>query len=298
MTTTLAAVPPFDLRQSVRAMAGFSPCVGEQLITDDSVRKAFAVDARRAVVLDVGAHPDGITVTTHGDAEPDWVARTVTNWLGLADDVSEFLAIARAEPQMRDVLAATAGLHHLRFGTLAEGATYFVLTQRTPQRTAGSRKRRLAAIYGPRLTVDGEEHIAFPTLDALAGLSTAELEPFCANARQVEHLASTLAGVAQLGEEWLRAAPYAEAKRALLQLRGVGEFTASAILLRALGRTDEVPLEMTQFAEVVTAIYGPAKTLEEVRRAYGRHVGLWSYFAKTGMSWLGTPTTHKMRRSA
>ncbi|MGH3648424.1 MAG: hypothetical protein ACRDTM_14760, partial [Micromonosporaceae bacterium] len=98
--------------------------------------------------------------------------------------------------------------------------------------------------------------------------------------------------VAERGEQWPYDAPYAEVRDALLGIHGIGRFTALAILLRVLGRPDDVPLEMAQFAQVVTEVYGPGATGDTVRERYGDYAGWWAYFAKTALGLRGVPTTH------
>jgi DNA-3-methyladenine glycosylase II len=291
-TSVLPARAPFALAKSLRVIGGFAPCSGEQELSAGTVRKAFALADGRAAVLSVTAAPDGVAVSGQAAGPLDRAAITeleaaVTSWLSLDDDLTEFLAIAAADPAMREVLAVTRGLHQLRFASLAEGAAYFVLTQRTSQQLAGARKRQLAAAFGPRIELDGREWIAFPPLDLLAGLGPEQLAPFTGNARQTEYLGHVLRGVHELGEEFLRTAPYAEADQALRTIRGVGDFTAGAILLRALGRPDAVPLEMGQFAKPVAQVYGDETPIEAVRNRYGRYVGWWSYFTRIGLGWLG-----------
>jgi 3-methyladenine DNA glycosylase/8-oxoguanine DNA glycosylase len=79
----------------------------------------------------------------------------------------------------------------------------------------------------------------------------------------------------------------------LLRVRGIGSFTAHALLLRALGRPDDTPLEMAQFSHAASAVYGPEPpSPTQLRQRYGRHVGWWAYFSRTGLGWLdraGTP---------
>ncbi len=289
--SVLPARAPFALVKSLRVIGGFAPCSGEQELSPGTVRKAFSLADGRAAVLTVTETPDGVAVSGQAAAPLDGPAiaeleAAVANWLSLDDDLTEFLAIAEADPAMRAVLAVTHGLHQLRFASLAEGAAYFVLTQRTSQQLAGARKRKLAAAYGPRLELDGQQWIAFPPLDVLAGLGPDELAPFTGNARQTEYLGHVLRGVHEIGEEFLRTAPYAEADRALRTIRGVGDFTAGAILLRALGRPDAVPLEMGQFTKPVAAVYGDETAVEAVRKRYGRYVGWWSYYTRIGLGWL------------
>lgn len=213
----------------------------------------------------------------------------MSDWLGLSDDLTGFLEIARDDPAMAPVLADTAGLHQVRFPSLAEGACYFVLTQRTSQRVAGIRKRRLAAEHGPRLTVDGTEFVAFPVLDRLAELGPDELARFAGNPRQTEYLTTVVHGLAELDEEWLRTAPYQEAFAALRGLHGVGDYTASAILLRALGRPDRIPMVMPQFTELIDRLYGGGVRPADVAARYGRYQGWWGYYARTALGWRGDP---------
>lgn len=291
-SAALSAVPPFDLAMSLRFLSGFSPCSGEQQISGESVRKAFALEGGALGIAEVSSsRVDGVVRLTVHTGRPvsrhamDAFSTAVRQWLSLDDDMREFLDIAAADPPMRAVLAATHGLHQVRFASLAEGACYFVLTQRTSQAVAGSRKRKLAQEYGQRIELDSVTYVAFPTLDTLTQLSPADLGRFAANPRQAEYLVHVIAGLDRIGEQFLREAPYDESMRALRSIRGVGEFTASAILLRVLGRTDSVPLEMAQFSELAAVLYGRDTSLDTVRARYGRYVGWWAYLAKAGLSW-------------
>jgi DNA-3-methyladenine glycosylase II len=304
--TVLAATPPYSLDRSLRAMTGFSPCAGDQSVRDGRVRKAFAIPGRDgpddAVVVEVGPPPDGtagVTLVVHAadpvDAsEAGGVERAVGRWLGLDDDLADFLSMARADPPMRPVLAATEGLHQVRFASLAEGAAYFTLTQRSTQWFAGARKRTIAAQLGPGAELDGQRYVAFPSLPRLLSLSVDDLVRFAGNQQRATRLAGVLAGVAALDEEWLRSAPYDEARKALLGVRGVGAFTAHAILLRVLGRPDDAPVEMAQFTRVAEEIYGdPPPSPAELREWYSGHLGWWAYLGRTGLSWIaaGEPTS-------
>jgi len=123
------------------------------------------------------------------------------------------------------------------------------------------------------------------------------LRPYCGSSGQADRLAAVLRGVADLDEGWLQEAAYDEVERALRAIPGVGAFTASAILLRVLGRPDRAPLEMPQLASVVAAVYGPGVPVEVVRERYGAQVGLWGYLTKTALSWLGVPTGPATGRS-
>jgi DNA-3-methyladenine glycosylase II len=96
-----------------------------------------------------------------------------------------------------------------------------------------------------------------------------------------------LTGLAALDEQWLRTGPYDQVRQALLAVPGIGGFTAHALLLRALGRPDDVPLEMAQFRRAAEAIYGdPPPSPDDLRGRYGPWVGWWAYLARTAASWV------------
>jgi DNA-3-methyladenine glycosylase II len=288
-TVELPAKQPFDLRQSLRAMAYFRPMTGEQVVTNDTVTKALAV--RRgakdhAVVVEVSPSETGVKVGASGaqKAELKAIQQKVADWLSLDDDPTPFLAIAEKDPPMAEILKVTHGLHQVRFASLAEGLCYFVLTHRTSQAVAAGRKRRLAAAYGPR---EGDQ-TAFPTLETLAGLPAGDLRPYAANDQQAERLAAAIAGVTDLGEAWLREAPTGEVHAALLRIHGIGEFTASAIGLRVLGRPIGPPMAMRQFADALATVYHGESSAAEVERRYAGQLGMWSYVTRTGLGWLDT----------
>jgi DNA-3-methyladenine glycosylase II len=185
------------------------------------------------------------------------------------------------------VLAETEGLHQLRFASVAEGACYFVLAQRTSQAQAGGRKRRLARVYGSALELGGFTYRGFPTLDRLAGLSVGELAPFTANLRQSEYLAAVLDRLAGWPHGWGYQVPTEELLAELRGIRGVGEFTATGIALRVFGRLDVAPAELPVFSRAIEALYGPGVTMTDLADRYGSQIGLWGYHVRTGLGWLG-----------
>jgi DNA-3-methyladenine glycosylase II len=151
-------------------------------------------------------------------------------------------ALAAGDPDLAAALADRRGLHQVRFSTLAEGVTWFTITHRVGQRTALAWKRTLVERHGRPIRYGGEVHRAFPE-DLLALPEDALLDVLRAPHR-VDRLRSVLSGVAALGEDRLRAAPFGQARAALLAIHGVGPFTADAVLFRVLGRLGPIALDV------------------------------------------------------
>jgi DNA-3-methyladenine glycosylase II len=298
--TILAATAPFSFDASLRALAAFAPCASEHQFLGVRVRRALTLPpatfgADRAVVVEVEQAPGtepGVSVEVFAaarltTAERIAVEQAVRQWFSLSDDMTGFLSRAASDPPLARLLDVARGLHPVRFASLAEATVYFTLTQRSTQWFATARKRRLAAELGGTVTVDAATFTAFPSLATLRQLGEADLLPFAGNRHRAERLCSVIGGVAALDETWLRTAPYEEARQALLAVPGIGGFTAHALLLRALGRPDDAPLELAQFTLAARAVYGdPPPTPAEIRERYGPWVGWWAYLTRTALDWL------------
>lgn len=285
-TGTLTALAPFDFRRSLAFLAGFPPCAGEFVLRPDGVTTAFTVGGRAvAIDLTAGDASDRLDYRGYADAPVDGLVPLVRRWLSLDDDLTPFLAaVATDELPYRRLAARLHGLHHVRFRSVVEGCSWFVISQRTPQNAARALQRRIRDAAGPHVTVDGHRHVAFPSLTEILALGPDGLGELLRNARKGEYLHGLLSAVDRLGEDWLRDAPYAEAYAALKAVRGVGEFTASAVMLRALGRMDGPVPPLGQIAEAATAVYGHPVDPREIERRYGVHTGYWSYYLKAGYS--------------
>ncbi|GIG52311.1 DNA-3-methyladenine glycosylase 2 family protein [Dactylosporangium siamense] len=292
--TVLRATAPFNFACSLRAMESFAPCSGDQLVVDGRVRRAFLhpTDPTRAVVAEVVGRDDGVAVTVFSDdaltpAETATVGDRVSDWLSLRDDRDTFLGLARADPAMAPILAVAEGLHQVRFASLTEGAVFYTLVHHSKHWFATARKRRLLAAHGPHGVVDGVVYAAFPPMSTLVALGVAGLKPYASNMLSARRLHTVLTGLSALDEHWLRTGPAEEVYAALLSVRGVGPFTAHALLLRVLGHPDRAPLELQQHLKAATSIYGaPPPSPAELREWYRETVGWWAYTARTGLDWI------------
>lgn len=284
---------PFDLAQSLTFMRRFTPCRHAVVVGEGRVTTALSIGGRAVGFSLAGAGAD-VTLELDDALAPTVVALVVERarqWLSADDDLGDFLVAAGGDhPRFRAVVAALHGLHHVRFLTLGEIAVQAVLMQRTPELQVARAKQRFAARFGPSLVVGGTTLHAFPSLDELVELDEADYREVLRLPGKARALPGVVRGVAALGEGFLRAAPYPEARAALLTIPGIGPFSAAAILLRGLGRMDDVPLEGAQFERPARAVYGATYDPAAIRRRYGAALGHWSFYLKTGAARLADGT--------
>lgn len=279
MRHTLPTAPTFRLAPALDFLASFPPCQGELALGPDWLRGAFAVDGRAVPFTVTPEEPGALAVET-SDAR---VVPMVGAFLSVEDRLERFYDRAEEDvPAYRAIVRALRGLHHVRFRTLEEVTVHAVLGQRTPIALASRLKRRVSDALGPRVDVDGRTFVAFPTFDRLLELDAAAWYALVGNVAKARRLPGVLQGVAGLGAEWLRAAPHADATTALRAIDGIGPFSAAMILLRGLGRMEDVPLDVPGIARVAESVYGSAWSPTRIRAHYGPDLGTWSFYLKCG----------------
>lgn len=277
---------PFSFAQSLAFIARFPPCQNDYLLTGDALTAAVTVGERaHAFTLRVAAGTHERVVIEVADDTPPAVASELTacaaHFLGAADELAPFYAAARGDRPMEQLIELLHGLHHVRFLTLAEIAVYAVLMQRAPIALAAALKTRFLAHFGKPIAVVGRTLRAMPSLAELVTLGESEIARAIGNRAKAARIVAVVRGVHDLGEAFLRAAPYAVARDALLAIRGLGPFSAAAILLRGLGRIDELPWN-DHFARVAEELYGHPVRHQAIEARYGHHVGYWSFYMMTG----------------
>jgi DNA-3-methyladenine glycosylase II len=283
MQLSLKVKQPFSFAQTVAFLRHFPPCQGDHVVTDRAITAAVSVGGiARAVTLRDG-DPPTVELPRHTDAATQrLLLARVGHWVGADDDVTELYAAAGGDPPFRALIEQLHGLHHVRFLTLGEIAVYCVLMQRTPVQLASLYKRRFLARFGIPVEASGVALRAMPELDELVELDATVIAEAIGHARKAAQIAGVVRGVAAIGERFLRTAPYAAARDALLAIPGIGPFSAAAILLRGLGRMDELP-PIRQIEDDARWLYGPAYDAAAIGRRYGAQIGYWSFYLRTGV---------------
>jgi DNA-3-methyladenine glycosylase II len=284
MEIHIPTTKPFSFRQSLTFACRFAPLQTAAIIDADRMVAAFAADGR-GWACELRERPtvaDELVVTLPPGA-PEHLATRMSDLVGARDDLRPFYALAAADPAMAPVVTALHGLHQVRFLGLEEIAVYCVMMQRTPIRIAASYKSRFLERFGLPAELEGRTLRAMPSIDALAELDIDDIADAIHHRPKAERIAGVVRAVAKLGEDFLTTAPYAEARDALLEIPGIGPFSAVAILLRGLGRAEEVPsLEM--FEDAGREIYGRRWNTETIAAHYGTQIGTWAFYLKTAAS--------------
>jgi DNA-3-methyladenine glycosylase II len=176
------------------------------------------------------------------NAEPQIVG-ALEKLLGLRVNMKSFYRFAKTDPRLSDLSERFMGLKPPRFPSVFEGIVNGIACQQLSLHVGLTLLNRLAAEAGLPFDTATETRFGFPTAENLAKLPMRALRllGFSTNkGLALKRLsATTLSG--KFDPEGLTNLGNEQAVERLLELRGVGRWTAEYVLLRGLGRTNLFP---------------------------------------------------------
>jgi AraC family transcriptional regulator of adaptative response / DNA-3-methyladenine glycosylase II len=159
--------------------------------------------------------------------------------LDLDADPEAIVDVLESDPDLRPLVAKAPGQRIPRTVDEAELAIRVVLGQQVSTKAARTHAGRLVAAYGrPISDPDGGLTHTFPSVVELAGMDPAHFAVPAARRRSLMALIQALAGgdvVLDAGCDWGRA------RAQLLELPGIGPWTAEIIAMRGFGDPDAFP---------------------------------------------------------
>ena len=291
-TGTLTPRAPFDFDQALEFLGEFSPTRGEQVLAGQTLTKAVSIAGQPVVFRVTGGgtvEEPHLAYTLFAGAPLTEVNRAAALdrarfFLSLDDDLRPFYAIGCADPHMAPLIRRLYGLHQVKFLTPFENAAWAVLTQRNRIPMAQQAKRALVERYGASISVEGETYWAFPEPERLAEATVAELAALIGNEKRATYLAGIAQAFSGMDEAWMRTAPYAEVEAWLRGLKGIGPWSAAFVLIRGLGRMEQLSTGEARLGEAANRVYGRALSADKLQATageYGPYQGYWAYYLRS-----------------
>jgi DNA-3-methyladenine glycosylase II len=292
-TGSLTPTPPFDFDKSLQFLGIFEPTKNEQRVSSRSLTKAICIDGQTVVFqLDSsGTTEDPKLEYTLFSAQPiteatkDTVVERVNFFLSLDDDLEPFYRIGREDSDFAPIIEHLYGYHQVKFLTPFENACWAVLTQRNPMSIAQKTKQALTERFGSSLELNGTIYWAFPEPIQIAVADERELLALVRNERRTEYLSAVARAFSEADEEFLKTAPDEEVEAWLRNIKGLGEWSVTFIMVRGLGRMERVPLTEKRLVEAASKVYGMGEelsreTLQKLADRYGPWQGYWAHYLR------------------
>jgi DNA-3-methyladenine glycosylase II len=241
-------MPPFRLDLTVWAIRR-RPQNAIDLWDGETYERVLAVQGKPVLV---GVTQSGsvtaprLHITASADYLPA-VAKTVVaaaleRLLGLHVDLRSFYRLAAEHRRLHELARRFRGLKPPRFPTVWEGLVNGIACQQFSLTVGILLLNRLAAVCGLPFGKDAARH-AFPRPEDLAVARPESLRSLGLNrakSRELTDLGKEIAS-GQLDLESFASLDNAEGMSRLLELAGVGRWTAEYVLLRGMGRIDVFP---------------------------------------------------------
>jgi DNA-3-methyladenine glycosylase II len=287
----LEAVPPFDFAHSLRFLGEFMPSKDGQVIGENALTRAVRLDG----------HTLAFTVISMGSIETPHVEFTlfseepishevqaaaedrITHFLSLHDNLLPFYTLAKGDRDFEPIVEKLYGYHQVKFLTPFENACWAILSSRNTFSAARTLKNRIGDAYGDSIEVEGKEFPAFPAPEDVLPASPADLVALIRNEQRADYIWHAARAFASADETWLRTGDYDEVYAWLRGIKGVGEWTASFIMIRSLGRMERLIAPEKRLLESTSEAYGreiDKETLLKLAERYGDYKAYWSHYLR------------------
>lgn len=280
---------PFDFKQSLNFIDNFFPSSHDYVILENQLKTAvqlkntvgFMIESTGTVedpVLDYKLFSEQLDKDT-----VDKVIDRITFFLSLNDDLKPFYKLARSDDVFKGILDDLHGLHQVKFLTPFEAVGWAILSQRISMNVSRKMKEKLTEYVGNNIEFEGHIFQAFPSSDQVKNMDLDELISIIKNKRKSEYLLNAAEAFSLVDEKFLRTGPLEDVKNWLMDIKGVGEWSAHLELIRGLGRMEDYTQDR-MLRGCVEKHYGSttSKELDEIIKNYKEFPGYWEYYMRSG----------------
>jgi len=293
---SLKPIPPYDFDRMLDGLGRF------QAVTDiarggEYWRALWIGDQIALVQVCSHGTVDAPLLDVHlaavtGPVNRDAILARLRHILSTDEDLNLFYALASNDAVLWETVQPLRGLRMIRAESVFEGLMTTVIEQQIALTAAVRAERWLVEWAGNRITHGGETYYAFPTPSQIGAAQMADLIPLKITFRRMQLLIDLAqqAASGQFDPEALRNLHPCEAYDRLVNLRGIGNWTAAWTLSRGLSGHYAVGYnDVALQAAVNRYFYGQtgratAEVVSQTFGRYGAYAGLAAYY--TLMRWV------------
>lgn len=287
----LKPLAPYDFQKALDFLGDFTPTRYEQSVKPGSLAKALSFNGQVVgfELKNAGTVEAPALDYTLFSAKPlsDKIKKLALQkaafFLSLDDDLIPFYTIGRKDPFFAPAIEQIYGYHQVKFITPFENAVWAVIHQRNHITVSRRMKQDLVKYFDRKIEWEGQTLWAFPEPAQVAVADFAIMNELIRNERKTESVMSAAQVFSTVDEDFLYHAPYEEVKKWLLTIRGVGEWSSTFILLRALGRMERLPIGDKGLIEGFREFYGPDLDQQDLltfAQDYGAWQGYWAHYLR------------------
>jgi 3-methyladenine DNA glycosylase/8-oxoguanine DNA glycosylase len=239
-TSEIIPKRPYSFELTVRKPAGWALFTPSEIFADGTLWTATHIDDRPVGIKlrSIGTVDDPRVIAEiflEKKANADQlrsINRSVTRSIGASEDLSEFYAMAEEDAILKHAVADLRGLHNTMASTIFPDAVLAITLQMTTIARSNRMMDCLLKTYGDVAEFDGRSVFTWPRPSSIAAVSPEVLAKTCImgyRARHMVNLAKKIDGEGFPSIEDLEKLTPEEVKKMLLELPGIGDYSADII---------------------------------------------------------------------
>ncbi|HZB13373.1 MAG TPA: DNA-3-methyladenine glycosylase [Chryseolinea sp.] len=254
-------------------------------VIEDRIEKAIRVNGV-IIVFSIRYDKDELIVeflnTKVTVAQATEVVKYIREWLDLDTDLKPFYAMCEKDKLLRDLAKSFYGYRIVGQPDLFESIVWAVLGQQINLQFAYTLKQKFVERFGEAVTLKEETYYLFPAPPVVARLKDEQLLALQFSRQKAAYTINIAKAFAagDISKEKLASLSLKEAKELLMEIKGIGNWTANYALMKTFRHADAFPLEDAGIHNAIKNLKKLTKkpSLEEVRRVYKKYKG-WEAYA-------------------
>ncbi|MEZ4974609.1 MAG: DNA-3-methyladenine glycosylase [Cyclobacteriaceae bacterium] len=210
------------------------------------------------------------------------VTKHISDWFDLDKDLKPFYKLAKTDPYLKPLVKKHFGYRIVGQPDLYESLVWAVLGQQINLQFAYTLKGRFVQAYGTEVKFKERSYYLFPNAASIVNVKPDELLDLQFSnqkARYVIEISKAFVdGV--ISQDKLARLSLEEAKEQLIQIKGIGNWTANYALMKTFRYADAFPLEDAGLKNAVKQCLGldRAPTWKEIEKVFEKYKG-WEAYA-------------------
>lgn len=284
----LTPTPPYNFATLLALLRRF-PCPSSFTIHENAYYQTLRQDHALSLVRVTQVHDQLALQQIIGAADEAVIKAQLAQILGTHQDSGAFYAFAKVHPALWSVVEPLVGLPIYCTPDIYHALIAVIIEQHISWAAAQRGQRALVEWGGNFIAHEGIRHYAFPTPPQLANATIDDLRPLKITFKRMQLLIDISRAVVEgtLDLQGTAQLPPEAVYKALLNIKGVGHWTASVVVGRVFGVFPYVPHNDVGLQAAVARYFQVEKSAQatkEVFAAYDDYAGLAAHF--TLMHWV------------
>ncbi len=256
-------------------------------IVNDKIYRAIKIDDIKLLLsISYERHYLIVEILNDISISPENTERLVNfieEWFDFSADLSLFYQYGRKNEILEPLINELYGLRLIRIPDFFEAISWGIIGQQINLTFAYQLKKRLVESYGEKMTFENKSYYIHPTVDVISKITVKELMDLKFSRRKAEYLidvAKIIHSQMLTKDMLLNMEDKVEIEKTLVNIRGIGPWTAHYVMMRSIGVKNAFPIGDVGLQNALKAILNlEQKPSKEQMIVLNKGWEMWSSYA-------------------